>query len=154
MLSTVAATGSIDDNDELLPATGTYDGDGSLVVTTSFQRMRDPTRDADDKSSTFPQQKAPVVGDDEKPLFAIFQVTDNADAPQPSNAAAQPSSSLSLPLSSSQANNNETIRSDAVLVNFVLMAILFSANHGCVVACLSLATARLGSVGAWQSGIL
>jgi hypothetical protein len=38
--------------------------------------------------------------------------------------------------------------------NFVRMAILFSANHGCVVACLSLATARLGSVGAWQSGIL
>lgn len=38
--------------------------------------------------------------------------------------------------------------------NFVKMAVLFSANHGCVVACLSLATARLGNVGAWQSGIL
>ena len=41
-----------------------------------------------------------------------------------------------------------------VLVNFILMSIFFSANHGCVVACLGLATARLGSVGAWQSGIL
>lgn len=74
------------------------------------------------------------------------------------------------------------------LYNFVLMSILFSANHGCVVgkfinigtskprmldfeqayvvlinltfpvfnpaACLALATARLGSTGAWQSGIL
>jgi len=40
------------------------------------------------------------------------------------------------------------------LVNFILMSIYFSANHGCVVACLSLATARLGSTGAWQSAIL
>lgn len=38
--------------------------------------------------------------------------------------------------------------------NFVRMAILFSANHGCTVACLALATARLGSIGAWQSGLL
>lgn len=38
--------------------------------------------------------------------------------------------------------------------NFVTMAILFSANHGCTVACLALATARLGSLGAWQSGVL
>lgn len=41
-----------------------------------------------------------------------------------------------------------------VLSNFVLMAILFSTNHGCVVACLSLATARLGTIGTWQSGVL
>ncbi|KAG7369743.1 major facilitator superfamily transporter [Nitzschia inconspicua] len=40
------------------------------------------------------------------------------------------------------------------LLNFVLMSILFSANHGCVVSCLGLASARLGSIGAWQSGIL
>jgi len=38
--------------------------------------------------------------------------------------------------------------------NFTLMSILFSANHGCVVSCLGLASARLGSTGAWQSGIL
>jgi hypothetical protein len=39
--------------------------------------------------------------------------------------------------------------------NFVLMSILFSIHHGCVVSCLSLATSRLGaSVGAGQSGIL
>lgn len=41
-----------------------------------------------------------------------------------------------------------------ILRNFILMSILFSANHGCVVACLSLATARLGSLGAYQSGLL
>lgn len=40
------------------------------------------------------------------------------------------------------------------LLNFVLMSFLFSANHGCVVACLALATSRLGSTGALQSGIL
>ena len=38
--------------------------------------------------------------------------------------------------------------------NFVVMSVLFSANHGCVAACMALATARLGSTGAWQSGIL
>jgi hypothetical protein len=41
-----------------------------------------------------------------------------------------------------------------IMYNFVVMSILFSANHGCVVACLSLATARLGSIGAYQSGLL
>lgn len=40
------------------------------------------------------------------------------------------------------------------MLNFVLMSVIFSANHGCVVACLSLATARFGSTGAWQNGIL
>lgn len=40
------------------------------------------------------------------------------------------------------------------LHNFCFMAILFSANHGTIVSCLSLATARLGAIGAWQSGIL
>ena len=45
---------------------------------------------------------------------------------------------------------------EATLVfrSFLAMSLLFSANHGCVVACLGLATARLGSVGAWQSGLL
>ena len=41
-----------------------------------------------------------------------------------------------------------------ILFNFVVMSILFASNHGCVVACLSIATARLGATGAWQSGIL
>jgi len=40
------------------------------------------------------------------------------------------------------------------LRNFGAMALLFSANHGCVVSCLGLASSRLGTVGAWQSGIL
>lgn len=48
----------------------------------------------------------------------------------------------------------DTRAANRVYRNFLRMAILFSANHGCTVACLSLATARLGSVGAWQSGIL
>jgi MFS family permease len=41
-----------------------------------------------------------------------------------------------------------------ILVNFVFMAVLFSSNHGTIVACLSLSTARLGAVGAYQSGML
>lgn len=40
------------------------------------------------------------------------------------------------------------------LRNFLLMSVLFSANHASVVACLALATVRLGSIGAWQSGVL
>jgi len=40
------------------------------------------------------------------------------------------------------------------LQNFVAMSVLFSANHGCVVSCLALASSRLGTTGAWQSGIL
>jgi fucose permease len=44
--------------------------------------------------------------------------------------------------------------SHRTLTNFILMSVLFSANHGCVVSCLALATARLGSIGAWQSGVL
>eukprot|EP00980_Cylindrotheca_fusiformis_P011814 scaffold2816_cov121-Cylindrotheca_fusiformis.AAC.30 len=40
------------------------------------------------------------------------------------------------------------------MLNFTAMSVLFSANHGSVVSCLGLATARLGSTGAWQSGIL
>jgi len=38
--------------------------------------------------------------------------------------------------------------------NFLLASTLFSINHGCVTACLNLATARLGDVGAKQSSVL
>ena len=48
----------------------------------------------------------------------------------------------------------DTHAASRTLRNFITMAVLFSANHGCTVACLALATARLGSVGAWQSGML
>ena len=50
--------------------------------------------------------------------------------------------------------SNTSSSSLSIIWNFVFMAILFSSNHGCVVACLSLATARLGSLGAYQSGLL
>jgi hypothetical protein len=43
---------------------------------------------------------------------------------------------------------------DKALGNFLVMAVLFSANHGCVVSCMALATSRLGSIGAWQSAIV
>jgi MFS family permease len=42
----------------------------------------------------------------------------------------------------------------ATLRNFITMSALFSAVPAAALACLSLATARLGSVGAWQSGVL
>jgi MFS family permease len=51
-------------------------------------------------------------------------------------------------------NEVDSVQARRTLINFVAMSILFSLNHGCAVSCLSLATARLGSVGAWQSGLL
>mmetsp|Transcript_29277 Transcript_29277/g.85132 ORF Transcript_29277/g.85132 Transcript_29277/m.85132 type:complete len:498 (+) Transcript_29277:242-1735(+) len=42
----------------------------------------------------------------------------------------------------------------SALGNFLLASSLFSVNHGCVTACLNLATARLGDVGAKQSSVL
>lgn len=41
-----------------------------------------------------------------------------------------------------------------ILKHFILLSILFSTNHGAVVSCLSLATARMGNLGNWQSSIL
>lgn len=41
-----------------------------------------------------------------------------------------------------------------IVVNFVVASIIFSASPSCAIACLNLASARLGSVGAWQSGVL
>jgi MFS family permease len=42
----------------------------------------------------------------------------------------------------------------SALMNFILLSILFSANHGAVVSCLSLASARLGDLGSMQNSIL
>lgn len=41
-----------------------------------------------------------------------------------------------------------------IMKQFILLSILFSTNHGAVVSCLSLATARMGNLGNWQSSIL
>lgn len=49
---------------------------------------------------------------------------------------------------------NARSSSQKIVFNFVVLSILFASNHGCVVACLGLATARLGATGAWQSGVL
>jgi hypothetical protein len=47
------------------------------------------------------------------------------------------------------------MEAEKTLWNFIFMAMLFSANHGCTVACLGLATSRFGvSIGAWQSSAL
>jgi hypothetical protein len=51
----------------------------------------------------------------------------------------------------SATNSNEERR---ILRNFFVMSVLFSGNHGTVVSCVSLATARLGSVGALQVGVM
>ena len=42
----------------------------------------------------------------------------------------------------------------SIYYNFILLSALFSANHGAVVSCLSLATARLGTLGSYQSSVL
>jgi hypothetical protein len=65
---------------------------------------------------------------------------------------------VTTPAGSNNNNRNSgppgTAGADKTLRNFVVMALLFSANHGCVVSCLALASSRLGTTGAWQSGIL
>jgi Major Facilitator Superfamily len=40
------------------------------------------------------------------------------------------------------------------LINFLCMSILFSANHGVVVSCISLGTSQFGALGASQTGVL
>ena len=41
-----------------------------------------------------------------------------------------------------------------VLMNFLIMSTLFSANHGAMVSCLAFSTLQLGSTGAWELSIL
>lgn len=45
-------------------------------------------------------------------------------------------------------------KSSGALTNFIRFSLLFSASPCCVLSCMALATARLGAIGAWQSGIL
>jgi len=51
-------------------------------------------------------------------------------------------------------NSPDHLSAQRTMWNFILMSVLFSANHGSVVSCMGLATARLGSTGAIQNGIL
>ena len=51
-------------------------------------------------------------------------------------------------------DTNEEASTKSILYNFVLFSILFSANHGAVVSCLSLASARLGDLGTAQNSVL
>jgi len=55
-------------------------------------------------------------------------------------------------LSPTSQPQNKTSRS--ILTNFILFSILFSANHGAVVSCISLASARLGDIGTTQNSVL
>lgn len=41
-----------------------------------------------------------------------------------------------------------------IMKHFILLSVLFSTNHATVVSCLSLATARMGDLGSWQSSTL
>lgn len=41
-----------------------------------------------------------------------------------------------------------------VLVNYVAMSMLFSANHGAMVSCLAFSTLQFGSTGAWELSLL
>jgi hypothetical protein len=60
-----------------------------------------------------------------------------------------------MPLSPGVSRRTRQPRGSSALSNFVLVSVLFSANHGCVVSCLSLATAKLGNaLGSAQSGTL
>eukprot|EP00523_Entomoneis_sp_CCMP467_P022957 CAMPEP_0168827518 /NCGR_PEP_ID=MMETSP0727-20121128/40_1 /TAXON_ID=265536 /ORGANISM="Amphiprora sp., Strain CCMP467" /LENGTH=503 /DNA_ID=CAMNT_0008880687 /DNA_START=30 /DNA_END=1538 /DNA_ORIENTATION=+ len=77
--------------------------------------------------------------------------TDYSTLPSSGESSSETATPPLESLPSSVSSDDEAKRIEQ---NFRRMAILFGANHGCVVACISLATARFGSVGAWQSGIL
>ena len=80
----------------------------------------------------------------------------NNDGPDLQNEVTpSPTDTFSATASSTNHNHNIVLTTpNVILYNFIFMSILFSSNHGCVVACLSLATARLGSLGAYQNGLL
>lgn len=54
----------------------------------------------------------------------------------------------------SDASEDERVSARSFFYNFVLFSILFSANHGAVVSCISLASARLGDLGTVQNSVL
>ncbi|GKZ01492.1 hypothetical protein MPSEU_001099800 [Mayamaea pseudoterrestris] len=103
-------------------------------------------------------QAATSFWNDEEPIDYNDQTTNAStitkDQPQHSINVDQDESQDVALLSSPDAPAS-LLAAQATLQNFTLMSILFSCNHGCVVACLGLATSRLGfSLGAAQSGIL
>lgn len=53
-----------------------------------------------------------------------------------------------------EGETNEAGEAKFILKNFIIFSILFSANHGAVVSCLSLASARLGNLGSIQNSVL
>ena len=55
---------------------------------------------------------------------------------------------------SSASSSSSSSSAQAIMLNFILFSIFFSANHGAVVSCLSLATARLGDLGTTQNSVL
>lgn len=59
-----------------------------------------------------------------------------------------------VPLPTSPSPLPQPRAADATFRNFAIMSCLFGALHGSGLACLALATARYGRIGAWQSGLL
>lgn len=54
-----------------------------------------------------------------------------------------------------QGSKRKELSGTEIIVNFTVMAVLFSLNHGCVTACVALASSDLGAdLGAWSSGTL
>lgn len=84
------------------------------------------------------------------------RIVENVTAEQSSNHSVSNSEDLDASLENATLIRSlgPMAESEKTFWNFVCMAVLFSANHGCTVACLSLATSRFGQVGAWQSGTL
>ncbi len=51
-------------------------------------------------------------------------------------------------------SHRSSVRPRNVMINFIVLSVLFSANHGAAVSCLSLATPKLGDLGTYQSSVL
>jgi len=97
-------------------------------------------------------ERLPQHDVDEEAMMEMPATTTLADSPSGIDTTDFERIRRLPPSTSSTGSGNNS--PEKIVWNFTLLSILFSANHGCVVACLGLATARLGSTGAWQSGIL
>jgi len=99
---------------------------------------------------------SPAVNNDSVNEYNDNSGNNNAPILIESNSNSNDSNNSNNGSKSSKSNNNNITSACAtpksILSNFLLFSLLFSLNHGGVVSCLSLATARLGgSLGSYQS---
>jgi hypothetical protein len=132
-------------------------GTTNIIPSVQTRRRRHADRNpSHSRSSVMNTTTSNETGEPDSDTYVCLN-KDNAESELQTNSGLN-EAMLSSTISSTTTSNPEiyttTTTPNRILYNFVFMSILFSSNHGCVVACLSLATARLGSLGAYQNGLL